>query len=202
MDGLILSEANCGDLQSFLDQEDVDIDITARKNWSIQLAQALAYTHEKGIIHKNLSTTNVLLHKGDHAINVVLADFGASQWLELNIFGDLVPDDPYRDPYLKEFGSPRVDVFSLGITIYIIMTGHYPFHGRPAPENDDMFEYGKRVQNLYREGRFPDLSNVPFGNTIAGCCCERRFETAKDVVVALEKELLDPTATAGPPLRP
>jgi serine/threonine protein kinase len=191
MDGLILSEANCGDLQSFLDREDADIDIATRKRWTLQLAQALAHIHENGIIHKNLSTDNVLLHKGDQGIDVVLADFGASQWLELDICGDLIPDDPYRDPQLKEFGLPRVDVWSLGIIIYIIMTGHYPFHGRPAPQNDDMFEYGMRVQNLYKEGRFPDLSNVPLGHIVAGCCCERRFETARDVVVALEKELLD-----------
>ncbi|KAL5400702.1 hypothetical protein PMIN03_012150 [Paraphaeosphaeria minitans] len=191
LDGLTLSEANCGDLQSFLDREDINIDITTRKRWALQLAQALAYIHEMGIVHKNLSTTNVLLHEADNVVDIVLADFGASQWLELNICGDLVPDDPYRDPRLNEFHSARVDVFSLGVIIYIIMTGHYPFHGSPAPENDEMFEYGMRVQTLYQEGGFPDLSDVTFGTIIAGCCCERRFETAKEVVNALLHENID-----------
>lgn len=193
-----MSEANCGDLQSFLDREDNKIDIATRKRWSLQLAQAVAYIHKIGIVHNNLSTTNVLLHRENQAIDVILADFGGSRWLELDVVGNLMPDDPYLDPQLTEFSSPRVDVFSLGIIIYIIITGCYPFHGRPAPENEEIYEYGERVQNLYREGQFPDLSNVAFGNVIAGCCCERRFETAKDVVVALEKELVEFTATAGP----
>jgi hypothetical protein len=35
-----------------------------------------------------------------------------------------------------------------------------------------------------------DLSGVPFRDVIAGCYCERRFETAKEVVVSLEAEKL------------
>jgi len=185
-DGLLLSEANCGDLQSYIDRENNDVHDVLRKKWSLQVAKAVAYVHENGVIHMNLSTTNVLLHQTGLTIDAILADFGGSRCLDLELSGNLIPDGPYLDPHLTEFNLPKVDVFSLGVIIYIIMTGHYPFHERPAPEHEEMYRYGDRVQKLYREGKFPDLSNVPFGDIIAGCCCERRFETAEEVVVALE----------------
>jgi len=184
--GLVLSEANCGDLQSYIDRKDTEIDEALRKKWCLQLANSVTYIHENDIIHMNLSTTNVLLHRTGQTTDAILADFGGSRCLKLDLHGGLIPDDPYRDPQLTEFSSPKVDLFSLGIIIYIIMTGHYPFYKRPAPEGDEMYAYGDQVQKLYREGEFPDLSGVPFGDVIAGCCCERRFETAKEVFVALE----------------
>ncbi|KAF1973458.1 kinase-like protein [Bimuria novae-zelandiae CBS 107.79] len=185
-DGLLLSEANRGDLQSYIDSETSYIHEALRKKWSFQVAKAVAHVHEQGVIHMNLSTTNVLLHQTGQTINAILADFGGSRCPALGLSGNLIPDDPYLDPQLTEFNLPKVDVFSLGVIIYIIMTGHYPFHERPAPDNEEMYKYGERVQKLYQNGEFPDLSSVPYGDVIAGCCCERRFETAKEVVVALE----------------
>jgi serine/threonine protein kinase len=184
-DGLLLREANCGDLQSYIDKHS-NIDYALRAKWSFQVANAVAYVHENSILHMNLSTANVLLHQADQTIDAILADFGGSRCLTSGLNGHLLPDDPFFDPHITNFNSPKVDVFSLGVVIYIIMTGHYPFHGRPAPENEDTYTYGERVLELYRDRKFPDLSSVPFGEVIAGCCCERRFETAKEVVVALE----------------
>jgi pentatricopeptide repeat protein len=187
-DGLLLKEANCGDLQSYIDRDDIDINDALRKKWSFQIAKAVAYVHENGVIHMNLSTTNVLLHQTDQTIDAILADLGASSCPVLELSGALIPDDPYLDPQLKltDFDLPKVDVFSLGVIIYIIMTGHYPFEERSAPANEEMYVYGARVQKLYKNGKFPDLSCVLFGDVIAGCCCERRFQTAKEVVEAME----------------
>lgn len=92
-------------------------------------------------------------------------------------------------PSLEDYKSPKVDLFSLGIVIYIIMTGHYPFHTSPAPQNAERFAYGDRVFALYQKGRFPNLADVLLGRIIAGCCCERRFKTAEEVVTALQAEM-------------
>ncbi|KAF1992914.1 kinase-like protein [Amniculicola lignicola CBS 123094] len=186
-DGLLLGEANCGDLQSYIDKDDSEIDDAMRRKWSLQIAEAVAYVHEKGIIHSNLSTTNVLVHKAAKNPDLILADFGGSRCRELGLDGNLIPDEPFCDPHLTTFDSPRVDTFSVGVIIYIIMTGHYPFHQRPAPQNLERFtSYGDHVRMMFDHGKFPNLSGVPFGDVIAGCCCERRFEDANEVLAALK----------------
>lgn len=164
-DGLLLKEANCGDFQSYMNQNS-NINNALRRKWSLQIAEAVAYVHEKGIIHSNISTTNILVHQTNQTPDLVLADFGGSKCLELGLNGHLLPDDPYFDSQLTEFTSPKVDIFSLGVVIYIIMTGQYPF--QTALEYRD-FAYGDRVKALYKEGKFPDLSCVQFGGVIAGC---------------------------------
>jgi serine/threonine protein kinase len=181
-DGLLLSEANCGDLQSYIDKHNAGIDNTLRKRWSVQAAEGLAHVHETGIIHSNVSTTNYLLHRTEQAAPDVLL---GARCAELGLDGGLLPDDPFGDPHVADFESPKLDVFGLGVVINIIVTGHYPFHTGIAPQNEERFVYGDRVRALYEQGQFPSLTDVTFGDTIAGCCCERRFRTAREVVAAL-----------------
>lgn len=189
-DGLLLREANRGNLQSYIDKEGDSIPTAVRQRWILQISRAVSHIHNEGVVHMNLSTKNVLLHHDGHEIHAIVADFGGSRCAELGLPGTLVPDDPYRDPQLTDYNLPKVDIFSLGVIIYIIATGHYPFHGSPAPpEGEAMWSYGAQVQRFYEQGMFPDLDGVLFGNVIAGCCCQRRFEAASEVVVALETVL-------------
>jgi hypothetical protein len=60
-DGFLLEGANCGDLESYIDS-DCKMDDALRQRWSLQIDEAVAHVHKKGIIHSNLSTTNVLVH--------------------------------------------------------------------------------------------------------------------------------------------
>ncbi|KAH8707500.1 kinase-like domain-containing protein [Phaeosphaeriaceae sp. PMI808] len=185
-DGLLLDEANRGDLESYIDSH--EIDDALRRTWSLQIAEAVAYVHKKGIIHSNLSTANILVHQADQSINLLLADFGGSRCSDLSLDGGLAPDFPFYDPH-SDINTERIDVFSLGILLYIINTGQYPFHEGPAPQDEERFEYGLRVRQLYEEGKFPDLRGVQFGEVISGCCVERRFPTAEEVVAALKVEM-------------
>lgn len=184
---MLLEEAVGGDLQSYIDRNQSKLSDPVRRAWSLQLAEGLAYVHSKGIVHSNMSTTNVFVQQLNQTTHLVLGDFGGSSCRVLDLDGGLAPDDPFRDPLLTTFDSPKVDVFSLGIIIYVIMTGHYPFHQGPAPQGDERYSYEDRVQQRFAQGDFPNLSGVHFGEVIAGCCCERRFETAKEVVAALQK---------------
>jgi serine/threonine protein kinase len=119
----------------------------------------------------------------------ILADFGGSRYVELSLDGGLLPDDLFSDPCLLDYKSPKVNVFSLGVVIYVIMTGHYPFCNSPAPRGEERFVYSDQVRALFKKGVFPKLSSVPLGDIIARCCHERSFDTAKEVVEALEIEM-------------
>jgi serine/threonine protein kinase len=77
-DSVLFDEANWGHLQSYIDGESKmfmegeiqtyfrgenrKINDALRQKWCLQTAEAIAYVHEKGIIHSNLSTTNVLVN--------------------------------------------------------------------------------------------------------------------------------------------
>ncbi|KAH8707562.1 kinase-like domain-containing protein [Phaeosphaeriaceae sp. PMI808] len=184
-DGLLLDEADGGDLQSYIESDNNnEIDNSLRRKWSLQISEAVAYAHSKGIVHSNLSAWNVLVHE----TNLCLVDFGGSRCCELGVDGNLLPDAPFGDPQLTNFESPEFDVFCLGVVLYIINIGHYPFHERPAPQNEERLAYENQVQNRYEQGEFPDLSDVQLGDVIAGCCIQRRFKAGEDVVVALKAE--------------
>jgi serine/threonine protein kinase len=198
--GLLFDEANRGDIRSYLNQHNHTIDNALRKKWSLQIAEALAYVHQNGIIHSDIGTSNILVHQTGESIDLVLADFGGSTCLELNMSGHVIPGDAFLDPELAEAAGPeaqtlKLDIFSLGVVIYIIVTGHYPFSQGPAAQHDDcarlvaLQEESARAQTLFKEGKFPNLSGVLFEDVIAGCCCERRFETAQEVVVALKADM-------------
>jgi serine/threonine protein kinase len=188
-DSLLLSEANGRDLQSYIEEHDAEIDDALRRKWSYQVAQAVAHAHQNGVVHSNLSTTNVLVHQISQSLDVLLADFGGSRCVELSLDGGLLPDDLFSDLCLLDYKSPKVNVFSLGVVLYVIMTGHYPFCNSPAPRGGERFVYSDQVRALFKKGVFPKLSSVPLGDIIARCCHERSFDTAKEVVEALEIEM-------------
>ncbi|KAF2008625.1 kinase-like protein [Aaosphaeria arxii CBS 175.79] len=180
-----------------MESPDNKTDNALRRKWCLQMAQALAYVHKKGIIHSNISDTNVLVHETNQTIDLLLADFGGSKCVELSLNGHLLPDIPFGHPDVTDFESPSLDVFSLGVLFYVIVTGHYPFHEGPAPKNEEHLVYYDYAEQKYEQGEFPDLSGVMFGDIIAACCCERRFTTADHVIDALCAEMQNDSEDPG-----
>ncbi|GIK57688.1 MAG: CHASE2 domain-containing protein [Chloroflexi bacterium] len=95
-----------------------------------QMAHALGYLHSQGIVHRDLKPTNVLLSSQD---DVFLSDFGLARQLsqETLPFHTGRGTGPYA-PYEQHVHfamSPQSDIFSLGIVVYEILTGHLPWEG-------------------------------------------------------------------------
>jgi serine/threonine protein kinase len=159
----------------------IDVPAALQKEWIFQLVEAVVYIHSKGIVHLNLSTTNVLVHR--------VTGFGGSQCQELNSCGGLLPDTPFLAPLLtqQEFDLPKLEVFSLGVLMYIIVTGHFPFYQVPAPQVEERRACMVRVQERLDQGDFPDLSDLQFRDIIVGCCLERRFVDAGEELKAPAK---------------
>ena len=99
-----------------------------------QIASALATAHRNGIIHRDLSPANILL---DEDNNAFLADFGIAK----DIVEDHTKDERlYGSPaYMapeqikSEEISARTDIYSLGIVVYQLLTGHTPFEAPNVP---------------------------------------------------------------------
>lgn len=107
-------------------------------HWGRQIAQALAATHERGIVHRDIKPENLMV-RADGVVK--LLDFGlARQTLshrtgaETNISGILAGTFNYMSPE-QTAGIPvegASDVFSLGIVLYELSTGSHPFRSGSA----------------------------------------------------------------------
>ena len=147
-----------------------------RETWSLQAAQAIASVHEQDTVHQDFDMKNLLVHYNGKSFDILLDNFGGALCKALNLDGNNLPDDPFSDPTLADDdGTPRRDVFSLGIVIYFIMTGHYLFHEGPFPGGAARWVFGELVNCQFQKGRLPGLTNMHFGQVIKRCCYTRDY---------------------------
>ena len=97
----------------------------------VQIADGLAAIHEAGVIHRDLKTPNIMR---DARGIVRLMDFGIARGegsLDLTVAGQVMGTPEYMSPE-QALGYKldlRTDIYSLGIVVYELFTGHVPFHG-------------------------------------------------------------------------
>jgi serine/threonine-protein kinase len=97
-----------------------------------QLACALDYAHEHGVIHRDIKPSNVLVSKEGQA---VLSDFGLALLTEVGTRGEVFGTPYYISPEqaISSAGAvPQSDQYSLAIIVYQMLTGIVPFNaGNP-----------------------------------------------------------------------
>lgn len=103
-------------------------------HFSAQIAKALAHAHEKGIIHRDIKPQNIMLLK-DGTIKV--ADFGIAALQ--NSMGDsdeALGSVHYMAPEQSKGAAAdaRSDIYSLGVVMYEMLTGQYPYTGETPEE--------------------------------------------------------------------
>jgi serine/threonine-protein kinase len=103
------------------------------------VAEALGYAHQQGVVHRDIKPENILLH-GGHA---VVMDFGIARALTvaggdgITESGIAVGTPAYMSPEQGSgSGEPdaRSDIYSLGCVLYEMLAGHPPFTGSTAQE--------------------------------------------------------------------
>lgn len=102
-----------------------------------QLAQALDYAHGRGRVHRDVKPSNVLLEQGTH--DARLTDFGIAiidqpEATRVTRHGELIGTPRYMSPeqVRGERVDGRSDLFSLGVTLYEMLTGAHAFAAETA----------------------------------------------------------------------
>jgi MAP/microtubule affinity-regulating kinase len=126
---LIMEYASGGEIFDYLIAHGRMKEKDARKHFR-QIISAMEYCHNLHIIHRDLKAENMLL---DENMNVKIADFGFSNNFSpgqrLNTW---CGSPPYAAPELfqgKEYTGPEVDIWSLGVVLYVLVCGSLPFDG-------------------------------------------------------------------------
>ena len=83
--------------------------------------------NEVGIVHRDLKPENILLDKN---LNVKIADFGFASYKKIKTLETYRGTKTYMAPEIKEekvYDGRKSDIFSLGVILYILVHGIFPF---------------------------------------------------------------------------
>lgn len=119
-----------GDLGNYAKKRKYDFSEEEVRIILYQITKGIDYLHKYGVAHRDLKPDNIMLHKKGSINYLKIMDFGLSKILGpqekvADGFGTLsfvAPEVLVRKPYNKE-----VDIWSIGITLYYILTGTLPF---------------------------------------------------------------------------
>ncbi len=155
-----------------------------------QLASALTYAHEHGIVHRDIKPVNVLMERSGRPI---LSDFGIAKVLAgssgLTRPGAGVGTPEYMSPEQcrgEEEVDGRADIYALGVMLYESLTGRTPFVG----DNYHALAHG----HLYTPPPDPRLYNPQLSAQVCHVILTSlqkqpnlRYQQANDLALALEQ---------------
>jgi hypothetical protein len=122
-----------------------------------QIAEALAHAHGRGIVHRDVKPSNVLLAE-TKGVDVRLLDFGLAQMAEFDTLtglGDIPGTLAYISPerLQGQVATPAADVWALGVLLWEALAGEHPFWGGDLADTSSRIQHGAPPLETLR----PDL---------------------------------------------
>ena len=128
---LVMEYVEGQSLDQLLSAEDARrLPLTTALQLTQEVAEALHYAHSQGVVHRDIKPGNILVTTDGHA---KITDFGVAKLDQavLTLPGRLVGSPAYMAPeqLSHDVVDARSDLFSLGVVLYCMLTGHRPFQG-------------------------------------------------------------------------
>lgn len=200
---IVMQLVDSGTLKHRLDQlqaQGKTLDVSEASRIFTQLASALSYAHDKGIIHRDIKPVNVLM---DRSGRPILSDFGIAKALEdtkaLTRHGAGVGTPEYMSPEQCRGVAVdgRADIYALGVMLFEALTGRLPFQGDNYP--------ALAHSHVYETPPHPSAINPTIDPTIAQVILTalekhpaQRYQRASDMAEALERAVYSlPTRDAA-----
>jgi len=127
---LVMEYVEGQSLQQLINRESRTLPLSTILLLIQEIAEALQYAHAQGVVHRDIKPANILVTTDGHA---KITDFGVAKLnqTELTSPGQVFGSPAFMAPeQLSEEGvDARSDLFSLGVVLYYMLTGHRPFQG-------------------------------------------------------------------------
>ena len=118
------------------------LDVKLALEITTQVAAGLAAVHEQSLVHRDIKPTNIMVRlKGERSVTAKIIDLGLAKTLDESA-SEAAISSPGAFVGTPEFASPeqfagvgvdiRSDLYSLGVTLWVMVTGQTPFRGTPA----------------------------------------------------------------------
>ncbi|NIM28716.1 MAG: protein kinase [Gammaproteobacteria bacterium] len=196
---IVLEFLDGGDtLKSYIDKDNL-LSIERAVEILFQCAKALDYAHRRGVIHRDIKATNIMLTSDGR---VKICDFGIAQYSmadETQVMG-LLGSPRYMSPEQarEEDVTAKTDIYSLGVVAYEMLTGRAPFaanglsklinqilHEEPTPIRDLRPKVPEQLAQIVAKAMAKDLGT--------------RYQTGQEMAVDLAGLFAHLEAPAEPP---
>ena len=164
---------------------------------AIQVAQGISAAHDQNIVHRDIKPQNVIIASDGTA---KVADFGiakatSSDTLNASAMGSVHYISP--EQARGEASDERSDIYSLGITMFEMITGKVPFTGDTSVTVAlAQIESEMPLASTYNAAVTPEFDNI-----ILKCCQkkpERRYQNMGELIQDLRKVLTIPVTAINP----
>ena len=158
---------------------------------AIQVSMGIEAAHNNGIIHRDIKPQNIIISKDG---KVKVADFGIAKAVSSNtVTSHAMGSVHYTSPEQARggFSDTKSDIYSIGITLFEMVTGHVPFDGETT--------VAVAIKHIQEEMPSPKVyvPDVPISveGIIFKCCQknpDRRYQNVGELIHDLKRSLAEP----------
>lgn len=157
----------------------------------LKVAEALTFAHQQNVVHCDIKPGNIIYDRDSAEVKVT--DFGIAKWLDEahTETGEIMGSPLYMAPEQLQ-GHPVVaqtDIFSLGATLYQLLSGQAPFNGRNVAEIQQFVLHAQPASIRSLDDKLP-ASAARIVNRALKKRTTDRFSSASDMAFTLNKAII------------